>query len=700
MDLITNAFRTLMFFFDNIVYGLIPTIYTLLLYLSQIDIFSTDTGIGELVSQIYTLLGIFMLFKISFSILQYLIDPNAFSDSSKGFGKLLKNVIVALILLVMVPFIFQFAAKLQYVVVNSNILGNLILGSTSASVTETDINLATTEPSEVLSETSNSFNESAKDLQFLMYGAFFSVNTDVIPECEGTPIFGSVEMAQNTECLTKLEEYFESETDISSNNVTLGSFFKYANSSENPNPDCENGLCDFRDFKDFDKLLWWRVDNEYAIDYLPVISVAAGIYVIFLLITFCIDIAVRSIKLCFLQMVAPISIVSYIDPKESMGNSKLRNWVNECLKTYVSLFIRLAVIFFVMRLISIIASGVFSDEGFVRKLNANEYTMWIYLFLVLGAFMFAKQVPKMIETLFGWKNTGELQINPFKAITSNPLAGGIVAGGIGAAAGAWAGARAGSDAGATGKGALFGALTGVRQGLNTKDKIFNPGSFGKVRKGVYKDMTGNDLATFNPMQRIMSAGSKKHIDEIKAPLKNARKSLNEAHSRLSVATNETKLNSEALRSRGINISKLGEETENNQKLLEEARKKLAKAKANEPELNAKISGLNKTLEKEGLDPAVRKMAEQQKAQLEKQLNDTVKLEAAEVEKYESIDRSITAYNKSLEAENAIRSEISKIEGDIKTLSGEKSQRENFYNVDKSPKDDVQAAINKYKDDNK
>ena len=426
MDLITNAFRTLMFFFDNIVYGLIPTIYTLLVYLSQIDIFSTDTGIGELVSQIYTLLGIFMLFKISFSILQYLIDPNSFSDNSKGIGKILKNVIVAIILLVMVPFIFQFAAKLQYIVVNSNILGNLILGSTSASVTETDINLATIEPSEVLNQTSGAMNESAKDLQFLMFGAFFSVNTDVISSCENSPIFGSVEMAQSTACLEELEGYFESETDISSNNVTLGSFFKYV----------EDGVVqDKRDFADFDKLLWWRVDNEYAIDYLPFISTAAGIYVIFLLITFCIDVAVRAIKLCFLQMVAPISIVSYIDPKESMGNSKLRNWINECLKTYVSLFIRLAIIFFVMRLISIIASGVFSDEGFVQKLNADEYTMWIYLFLVLGAFMFAKQVPKMIETLFGWKSTGELQLNPLKSITSNADASALVGGAAGFAGG-------------------------------------------------------------------------------------------------------------------------------------------------------------------------------------------------------------------------------------------------------------------------
>ena len=428
MDLVQNLFRTLMFFFDNIIYGIIPIVYKLLIYLSQIDIFSTDTGIGQLINQIYTLLGIFMLFKISFSILQYLIDPNSFSDSSKGFGKILKNTLIAIILLVMVPFIFSFAAKIQYIVVNSNILGNLILGSSTSSVTEVDItDLATLEPSDILQQTSGQVEENAKDLQFLMYGAFFSVNTDKITACEGTPIFGSVEMAQNPGCLDALAGYFESEPDISGNNVTLGSFFKYI--------DTENGLVDNRNFSHFDKLLWWSIDGEYAINYLPLISTAAGIYVIFLLITFCIDIALRAIKLCFLQMVAPISIVSYIDPKENMGNSKLRNWINECVKTYVSLFIRLAVIFFILRLVSIIASSVFSDDGFVSKLNADEYTIWIYLFLVLGAFMFAKQVPKLIESLFGWKGTGDLQLNPIKAITSNAAASGLIGGAVGAAGG-------------------------------------------------------------------------------------------------------------------------------------------------------------------------------------------------------------------------------------------------------------------------
>ena len=80
MDVLVNLFRTLMFFFDNIIYSIIPTLYGLITYLAQIDIFSTDSGIAKLMSQIYMLLGIFMLFKLSFSFLKYIIDPESLTD--------------------------------------------------------------------------------------------------------------------------------------------------------------------------------------------------------------------------------------------------------------------------------------------------------------------------------------------------------------------------------------------------------------------------------------------------------------------------------------------------------------------------------------------------------------------------------------------------------------------------------------------
>lgn len=432
MEILQNLFRTLMFFLDNIVYGLIPEIYKIFIYLSELNLFGGESNpLKDLINHIYVLLGIFMLFKVSFSLLQYLVDPNAFRDSSKGMGKLVTNVLVALVLLVSVPAIFSAATELQKRIIHSNAIGQLILGTNATNYTGSvsDDGRIKTDGVETM----------AKDLQFMLFGAFYNLNINLstFSACQGTSgVFGSTDMAVG-DCLNVVQENFP--PDANANGVSLYSFFKYSGSGEK----CDvNGVCDERNFGHFGNLLWWKIDGEYVINYLPFVSTAAGIYVVFLLISFSIDIAVRSIKLCFLQIVAPIAIVSYIDPKESISNGKLHNWAKECASTYFSLFLRLATIFLVMLLVSSITSTVLAGgEGSIKsQIDDTGYSIWIYLFLVIGAFMFAKQLPKIIENIFGLKGTGDLSLNPFKSIGEVLTTPAIAAGGaaIGGAVGGMA----------------------------------------------------------------------------------------------------------------------------------------------------------------------------------------------------------------------------------------------------------------------
>ncbi len=438
MEIVQNLFRTIMFFLDNIIYGLIPQIYKLFIYLSELNLFSEDPNspIQRLVNHIYVLLGIFMLFKVSFSLLQYIVDPNSFRDSSKGMGKLVTNVLVALVLLVSVPSIFNLAMNIQTEIVQSNAIGQLILG-TSAGSKSYPVNRNG-------SINDEGVEQMARDLQFMLYGAFYSINPTVMKEgriledCSGSSgVLGSTDMA-TTDCLNSLQDNLPD--DATSNDVNLYSFFKYQDS---------NGqIQDERDFSHFDKLLWWKDEGVYVINYLPFISAVAGIYVAFLLISFCVDIAVRAIKLCFLQMLAPIAIVSYVDPKESISNGKLNAWIKECASTYFSLFLRLATIFLVMFLISMISSTLLSDGGYISGMPEDKsYNIWIYLFLVIGAFMFAKQVPNIIEKIFGIKGSGELNLNPFKNAGAAGILGGVAGFGAGAVASGIAAGKTSLDSG-------------------------------------------------------------------------------------------------------------------------------------------------------------------------------------------------------------------------------------------------------------
>lgn len=420
MDSLVNYLRTAVFFIDEIIYNLIAKVYELIIYLANVDIFSDNPVVQELMNRIYVLLGIFMLFKVSFSIVKYVIDPNSFSDQSKGFGKLVTNVVVALILLVSVPSIFSFAFELQNKILSSNVIGNLILGSQ-------------TEEFNSLSS-ANDIRKMATDVQFTMFGAFFTINTDAstsgIPECKPnengngstTNVLGSKDMAKSESCLKAFNAEMQKEGPIASRNITLTDFFKYEDDS--------GTIHDERNFHSLDSMLWWKKDGgaEYTINYTPIISTLAGGYLLLLLITFCIDIAVRAIKLCFLEMIAPIAVISYIDPEESIGKGKLHNWIKESLTTFGSLFLRLAVIFLALRLVQMITSEIMasgSGQIYYGGLEANPtMNIFVYVFLIIGVFMFAKKVPQMIESIFGFKGAGDLQLNPFKGTGGALLAAG------------------------------------------------------------------------------------------------------------------------------------------------------------------------------------------------------------------------------------------------------------------------------------
>lgn len=438
-NVVANCIRLLAFTFDYVAYTLIGYCYQIILYLSNINLSNFD-GVSSLINRIYILLGIFMLFKLAFSIIQYVVAPDSFTDSGKGFGKLATNVMVSMALLVATPWMFNMLYEVQGYVLKSNIVGRLVMGATIAS-------------SDSIS--GDKIKSMALDTEFLLYGGFASLNTDVITECEGASIMGTTEQVtvNNGKCINALKTKFESEL-LKTSDITLYDFFKYKE---------ENGkIMDERDFGAFSNIITWQEDSKYVINYIPFISTLVGGYVAFLLIFYCIDISLRAVKLLFLQMVAPISIISYIDPKESISNSKLANWLKEVFTTWASLFIRLLVIFLVMQLISIIATGVFGDGlsgiNFGDSGSPTGLTqMFIYVFLVIGCFQFAKKAPELIEKLFGIKMSGELRL----AGAGKAMLGGAIGAGVGGIA---SGIATASYAGIKGKNKIGAFASGFAKG--------------------------------------------------------------------------------------------------------------------------------------------------------------------------------------------------------------------------------------------
>ncbi|MBR3199278.1 MAG: hypothetical protein IKG27_04615 [Bacilli bacterium] len=400
-----DLLRWAAFFVDSLIYKIIPLLYKLIIYLANLNIGAgTSHTLAALINRVYILVGIFMLFKLAFSILHYIVDPDSFSDKSKGFTSLIKRVIIAVILLVFVPLIFEKAYELQGIILEKNVIPNLIMGTSN-----------TTKVDDI--------EGMARDLQFTLFGSFFTVNYEEPSLTSCTPdtnypladVIGSRDMVRvsDGECLRAFSDAINDD-DLSSYGIALEDFFKTANSSDVKKYD----VIDERKFDSFYPLVNWKTDtNKYAINYVSLATIICGGYLAFLLLSFCIDIAGRVIRLVFMQILSPIAILSSVDPTSSNQDDRLKEWAKECLKVYVSLFIRLAVIYCAVQLVKIITETVTNQNAdlYYGNLEASSsMNKLVCVFLILGIFQVAKKLPELLEKALGVKLSGELNLNPFK----------------------------------------------------------------------------------------------------------------------------------------------------------------------------------------------------------------------------------------------------------------------------------------------
>ena len=228
-------------------------------------------------------------------------------------------------------------------------------------------------------------------------------------------------------------------------------------------------------------------NGKFIIDYKYPLSTATAVIVCLLLITFCIDIGVRSVKLSFLQLIYPIPVISFMDPK-SGKDGIFSKWYKMCFSTFLSLFIRLLALYFGIYIITRVGR-----HGIIDVINGSEITAAeIKVFVIIGILMFVKQVPKILENL-GVKIDGDgtFNLNPLKKVMDEK--NGVF--------GAKQIKRAGVAAGAAG---LAGAAAFGSNLLTAGSRIRNAeGLRGKLRAGL-----GTITGGFSAMRRGATSGLK------------------------------------------------------------------------------------------------------------------------------------------------------------------------------------------------
>lgn len=369
---VQNIFRSMSFFFDKLIYGFVGTIYNLLTEIAETSIF-TDEIIDLFAQRIYALLGIFMLFKVSFSILTYIVNPDDFTDKNKGFGKMISNILITLTLLVLTPWLFSQAMEVQRIILRDNVIGKIFVNiGDSANVS------GVSDPGQLMA--------------YETYKAFYHIDTNEYPYCE-----------LDNGKLPDTCNVFESDAEKYKN------ILEYSAQTKNIDIYMDGDLLNLKA----------KGSDNYFMAYIPFISTACGVVLLLLLIVFCFDIAVRSIKLGFLRMLAPVPIVSRLDPKK--GKEVFDKWVKSVLNTYLDLFIRLIAIYFAIFVITNVTQNLYIVDAVTGA--QKDPNPFVIVFIILGALLFAKQLPKLIEELTGAKLSGQFSLNPLKKLSEVPIAG-------------------------------------------------------------------------------------------------------------------------------------------------------------------------------------------------------------------------------------------------------------------------------------
>lgn len=431
---IVDAIRSLMITFCSLIYRLIVFCFDVFEKIGAAnDILSTDI-IVNITNKISLILGLFMIFRLTFAFIQYLINPDTMTDKNKGAGNLVTKMIVMVVLLGSTPYMFKLAFSLQNAINEDKIIPRIIMGYS---------------PDE-----SNNATMGGMLAQSTFY-TFFRINENVT--CKDS----DADLALVT--TDAIEE------DLKSADFSLLSTFV-------------NQKCNLNDDSS-------KKDYIYELDAGGLGCLVIGVAVLYIVFIFTIQLAVRLFQLAYLQVIAPIPIMMYITPK---GDEKLKKWGSQCLTTFLDYFLRTAIIYFVLYLIQEIISNFDSSSLSSIWQTGNNAAGKGYILgvLIIGLLAFAKKVPNLIKEIF--PSLGGAAA--FNYGLSSPEMKKALTFGLGATAGAIGGAAIGFKQGKgtlTGRAgnAFTGFFRGAAGGAKTKGSIV-----GNVKKGMSSQRAASQKA--------------------------------------------------------------------------------------------------------------------------------------------------------------------------------------------------------------
>jgi hypothetical protein len=348
-SVVQDGIRSLCLWICQFIYKLFAFFYELFMNMTQVQILQ-QPDIEALYKRVTILLGLVMLFVSIFNLLKLLLTPDKINDKEMGIGSLIKRAVVVVLLIGFTPSIFNLATDIQQEVVKSDVIPKILLGQTFSDENGSSDTYAATY---------------GRVLSAKIFTIFYKYNDQITTD---------------DACLAY--QYLETEM---ANFGTLNSATACVNVTGDELSDVDSN----------------DTITAYVIDFDGIGAIIVGVVMLWMIIVYTIDLGIRTIQFTFLQIIAPIPIISYIYPKK---DGMFQKWVKQCITTYVDIFIRLAAIYFVFYLVQLIWDADVLDN----IASTTDHRNWICIILTIALMIFARRLPKILQELSGKPNAASI----------------------------------------------------------------------------------------------------------------------------------------------------------------------------------------------------------------------------------------------------------------------------------------------------
>lgn len=410
-----ETINLLMLWLCDMLYRVIGLLYQVFVAITKVNLFDRDT-FTQITRNMYVVMGIAMLFIFAYNIILMIINP----DDKKSTGsttKVVKETIISLTLVILLPTIFNWMYVFQNNIINSGIISSIILNNvgsndnvdTTCNYSDYGFDNYATYDGTGLIKGQGKFGVENKVDEITQVCNKFNNKSQNVKSLKGAYLVAPTILSA---FYRPTNFTYEDCANFIENNHASGDF-----GTGDDKQICINYYYDIEYSKlsgDTSKFTKDRYlinivadDTKDEMELNALFAIVAGVIAAIMYFSYCIGIGVRVAKLGVLQIVSPIAVMLRIVPKQK--EAFFDKWFKNVKETYLDVFIRLLIINFALFAISLIPdimNTLFSsvkdiDSGGVIKALAT-------VFIILGILQFGKECPDLIKEFFG--NSGRFSV--------------------------------------------------------------------------------------------------------------------------------------------------------------------------------------------------------------------------------------------------------------------------------------------------